>query len=384
MWHPAEGTLRRLLDEPLSVALRDREHCASCARCTERLAAMAADARGAERAMQVPEFPLDPAAAYAQTAQRATPTGARASTDLPPVQMGGPGARLPLAWRRPFRVATALVAAALLVGALAATGTADALLTIFQPRQVSVVTVTPSDFSALPDLSAYGTLTWTTPPSEHAVAGLTEAAQETGQTVLGPAASLPSGVDQTPTIHVFPATSGSFTFDPTRAAAAAAAAGATLPPMPPDIADTTLYGSVGPAVLQVYHATGATNAGAGAQLGLGTLPALVIGQTRAPTISTTGVSFEVLRNYLLEQPGMSPSLAAQLRALGDPAQTLPIPVPASGTVTRNVTVRGVQGVWIGDSSGLGGGVIWQQGGIIYGVGGMFSEQQILKIADALH
>lgn len=290
--------------------------------------------------------------------------------------------RFPAAWRRPMRAAVALAAAAVLVGVLAGTGAADALLTIFQPRQVTPVTVTPSDLSALPDLSAYGTLTWTAPPSEHSVADMATAEAQAGRHVLT-LASVPTGVAAAPSIHVVPATSGSFTFDPARASAAAVAAGATLPPMPPDIAGSTLYGSVGPAVLQVFHASGSLG-GTSDSLDLGALPALVVGQTRAPTVSATGVTFAELRDYLLEQPGITPSLAAQLRALGDPAQTLPIPVPAGGTVTESVTVRGNPGTWIGVQGGLGGGVVWQSDGMIYGVGGMFSEQQILAIADTLH
>lgn len=383
MRHPSEGTLRRLLDEPLSVALRDREHCASCARCQVRLAGMKDDAAMVASSMSVPVLDVDARAALAsmrlRTAAQVGPAHADTAVRLP----GRLANRLTSGWSRPMRAAAAIATAAVLVGTLAGTGAADALLTIFQPRQVSTVTVTPSDFSALPDLTAYGKVTWTAHPSEHAVTSLATADQQAGEHVLT-VASVPDGVAGTPSIHVFPETSGSFAFDPARASAAAAAAGATLPPMPADIAGSTLYGSMGPAVVQVFHATASLGGGTGAGLGAGALPALVVGQTRAPVVSTTGVTFDQLRDYLLAQPGISPSLAAQLRSLGDPAQTLPIPVPAGGTVTKNVTVRGVPGVWIGDQGGLGGGVIWQSGGTIYGVGGIFNEQQILAIADALH
>ena len=121
-----------------------------------------------------------------------------------------------------------------------------------------------------------------------------------------------------------------------------------------------------------------------AELDLGALPALVVGQTRAPTVSATGVTFGELRDYLLEQPGFSPSLAAQLRALGDPAQTLPIPVPAWWHGDGECYGARQPGTWIGVQGGLGGGVVWQSDGMNDGVGGMFSEQQILAIADTLH
>jgi hypothetical protein len=386
MRHPAEGTLRRLLDEPFAVALRDRTHIASCARCQARLAAVESDARTAAAVMAVPTLDPDVSAALAAARQRSplpargAPAGSGVLADM--VE------RLRPPWTPALRAAAALAAAVVLVGALAVTGAgtslANALLTIFQPQQVATISITPADFSALPDLSAYGTITWTAEPSEHVVGSLAAAQAEVGSPVLAPN-SVPAGVTDTATYYVFPASSGFFTFDPNRAAAAAGVAGATIPPMPADVAGTTLYASVGPGLLQVFHTTGSLSAAdASAAPGLSSLPALVIGQTKAPTVSTTGATFAELQDYLLAQPGISPSLAAQLRSLGDPSQTLPIPVPAGATVTSKVTVRGVSGVWIGLRGGLGGGVIWQSGDIIYGVGGLFDQQQLLDIANNLN
>jgi hypothetical protein len=49
-----------------------------------------------------------------------------------------------------------------------------------------------------------------------------------------------------------------------------------------------------------------------------------------------------------------------------------------------VTVQGVQGLAVGDSTGLGSVVIWEKDGIIYGVGGPLTEDQVLDIANSLH
>lgn len=44
MSHPAEGVLRRLLDEPSGVAVTDRRHVHDCPRCLDDLAAIRRDA----------------------------------------------------------------------------------------------------------------------------------------------------------------------------------------------------------------------------------------------------------------------------------------------------------------------------------------------------
>lgn len=45
MRHPAEGVLRRLLDEPSGVALSDREHVHGCPRCLADLDVVRRDAQ---------------------------------------------------------------------------------------------------------------------------------------------------------------------------------------------------------------------------------------------------------------------------------------------------------------------------------------------------
>ena len=42
MSHPAEGTLRRLIDDPAGVADTERAHLAACRHCLEELAAVVA------------------------------------------------------------------------------------------------------------------------------------------------------------------------------------------------------------------------------------------------------------------------------------------------------------------------------------------------------
>ncbi len=90
-----------------------------------------------------------------------------------------------------------------------------------------------------------------------------------------------------------------------------------------------------------------------------------------------------LQSYLLKQPGISPQLAAAIRAIVDPASTLPVPVPAELAISHPVTVQGVQGLFIGDNTGIASAVVWQKGGMIYEVIGSLTEAQALSVANSM-
>ena len=104
---------------------------------------------------------------------------------------------------------------------------------------------------------------------------------------------------------------------------------------------------------------------------------------QAPTVSSDGVTVDQLRAYLLSQPGISPQLAAAIRAIGDPSSTLPVPVPAELAISHPVTVQGVQGLFVGDNTGIAGAVIWQKDGMMFEVIGSFNESQALAIANSM-
>jgi hypothetical protein len=113
------------------------------------------------------------------------------------------------------------------------------------------------------------------------------------------------------------------------------------------------------------------------------MPALVIGQMVAPKVSSTGATVKELEDYVLSLPGVSPNLATALRSIDDPTSTLPIPIPVDMAHADKITVAGAPGLAIGDSTGLGSAVIWEKGGIIYGVGGPLPESQVIDIASSL-
>jgi hypothetical protein len=190
--------------------------------------------------------------------------------------------------------------------------------------------------------------------------------------VLQPA-SLPATVTGPAVFAVVSQGTGSFTFSAAKARAAALREGKALPAMPANIDGSTLYLTVGPAIIESYGA-----GVAGSQM-----PSLLIVEATVPKVESSGVSVGQLENYLLLQPGISPTLAAQIRAMGDPSQTLPIPIPVNMATSHPVTVQGVHGVTIGDSSGLGSAVIWVKDGVVYAVGGTLTENQVLQVANSL-
>ena len=130
--------------------------------------------------------------------------------------------------------------------------------------------------------------------------------------------------------------------------------------------------------MQVWGAPANANPGE-----LANIPTLVVGQAKAPVISSDGVTVAELQSYLLKQPGISPQLAAAIRAIVDPASTLPVPVPAELAISDPVTIQGVQGLFIGDNTGIASAVVWQKGGMIYEVIGSLTEAQALSVANSM-
>ncbi len=277
----------------------------------------------------------------------------------------------------------AAASVALIATLLTVSGVAETILTIFEPKQVVAVPITSADVStAIAGLGSYGTLEFSTPPKPYDVPDLATAAKDSGLKVLQPS-QLPPGVSvATARYGVMPRTTATFTFSADKTQASASRLGRTPPPMPANIDGSKLFITGGPAVVQYFDDGTAPTGGSGSMLA--TLPKLVVAQGKGPVVQSDGVTVEQLQQYLLAQPGITPQLAAQIRAIKDPSSTLPIPIPVDMATSKNVTVQGQQGVFIGDSTGLGSAVIWQKDGIVYGVAGTLSESQIMVVANSLH
>lgn len=88
------------------------------------------------------------------------------------------------------------------------------------------------------------------------------------------------------------------------------------------------------------------------------------------------------RAALLALPGLPADTVAQLKAVKDWERTLIIPVPEDAT-TRNVSIKGNAGLLIADAQGQHAFVVWQQGGMLFAVGGTLTEAEALALANGL-
>jgi hypothetical protein len=360
--HLSEGTLRRKFDDEDALTDSDGRHYSACADCQARYAAFADDAQAVAGVLAVPDLKVDVASAFSRVFSA-------------PAAQPRFGIRLPIVRPASRPIMGALAAAAVIV-ALVVTGVAQSALTFFEPKTLQPVPVSVADLQSLSGLSAYGTFAWTKEPTPQIV---TSAAEVSGLDVPV-VRTLPVGVSTTVTYAAMQQAVGVFTFDAAKAAAAAAQAGKPLPKMPRGMDGSTLTVTVGPAVIEIF---GNLNKGAASDPTQLSLPQLIVGKSTAPVVTSSQVTTQELENYLLSQPGVSPKLAAAIRAIKDPSTTLPIPIPIEFATTTDVKVQGVKGVALGDNTGLGAAVIWIKSGVVYGVAGTLKQDAILDIANHL-
>jgi len=358
--HPAEGTLRRLVDEPAGVADTDRAHVAGCATCLSGLAAARDDAAAAAAALACATAP-DVDLAWRRFSAASARAAASASAPAP--------AR---ARRRRIGLRSPLVAAVGVVLILGGAGAAAAgnWLPIFHTEQVTPVQVQAGELVALPDLSDYGDLHVVSQPDVHQVADAAAAQEATGLAVPV-VRELPAGVTGNPSFVVGGQLIGEFTFSAAKAEQAAAKSGEALPPMPAGLDGSRFRLVAGPGLAEVWtEARG--------------VPALVVARVTAPTAFSSGLPFATARDYLLSLPGLPDRLADQLRSFTADGTTLPLPVPAQLATTSTATVHGHQATVLASRDGALTGVVWVQDGVVTGVAGSLSEDEVLAVARGLN
>jgi hypothetical protein len=365
--HLSDGALRRLHDDRYAVSNREREHLAGCARCQHRAEQVSSDAAKAARLFAAP-------------AVEATATEAALGRFRERIASGAANDRHVLL--TPPRVAArrwaiAAVAVPVVVAGLVVSANAANWLSIFSPTKVAPIALTVGDLQGLPDLSAYGQM-HISKLNPRQVADGAAAVAATGLQPLR--ATLPASVPTQVTWEVVDQGSATFTLDAATAAAAAARAGRSAPQIPAALNGTSVTVDAGPAMVAVY---GAPPAGSPDQLAAN-LPTLIIAEGVRPTASTNGATLKQLQDFLVAQPGVSSQLAAEVLAIGEPASTLPIPVITGLTTSQTISIDGVQGVVTSDSSGLGSAVIWEKAGVVYAVGGLLSQSEVVDIALSLH
>jgi hypothetical protein len=271
---------------------------------------------------------------------------------------------------------------------MAFTPLASNVISLLQPQQIQPITLSEQDLNSLAPLSDYGQVMWQAKPHPATVATAADASRASGLAVIRPG-TLPRGIAGRPvTYETFGQGTASFTFNEAKAQAAAQRAGKQAPSFPSGVDGSSLIVKSGPGEAAIYGDMASLQQAAknsqdpqSAVQQAGSI--LAIGEMKAPSVYSTGISLDQFKKVLLDQPGLTPQARNAIDALGGSQATLPIPVPMDQASAHAVTVQGVQGTALGDNTGLGAAVIWIKHGVVYFVGGTVSQNDALAVANSL-
>lgn len=365
MHHVASPVLRRLVDEPLAVPDRDLRHLAECEHCQAQSAEIAEDAALASRMLSGPAQAADVDLEWMLLQDRLRPgAGQRAGVPRPRTR------RLP---RRMVNVSvgagTAAVVGVVAVGVVAAA----ALTTVYAPTHVAPLPVSSSDLRAVESITgigngpmavgdtpsgsrqlAFGDLSWSTASQPQQVSSIAAARAMTHLALPAPA-TLPAGVGTSSSVMVQPKVTVTVHFSQSAGSG---------------VAGSTLEVTAGPAIAVQY----------GGHTGGSMLTTLGIVAAQRPVATSTGATASQLERFLLSQAGLPSGLAEELRLLGNPTATLPVPIP-QGMWVQQTHIGGAQALLVTDSTAFASGVIWEShDGVVYGVGGLLDREDVLSVA----
>jgi hypothetical protein len=349
MRHPADGTLRRLLDEPAGVADTDRDHVRNCPVCLSTLATMREDATMIQKTLDQPADTDVDAAWRRLSSTLDSGTTTRVATRR--------------RWRNALRSPIVAVVGVVAIVSGASTAAATDYLQIFRTERVAPVTAPRADLISLPELDEFGTLDVTSKVDVRPVASAEDAEKLTS--LAAPrVSSLPRGVTGQPRYFAGPQASATFTFDVEKARQTV---GADLPTPPAGLDGSRFRFTAGPGLAAVWMRDGRA-------------PAMVVGRAVAPAVYSSDVPFETARDYVLSLPNVPESVRSQLRAFSGDGTTLPLFVQAEKMTTGTADVGGVKATVLASRDGALAGVVWVENGIVTAVVGSFGTDEALSVA----
>ncbi|HEX9529293.1 MAG TPA: hypothetical protein VF951_17480 [Streptosporangiaceae bacterium] len=252
-------------------------------------------------------------------------------------------------------------------------GAAATLTTIYAPTRVAPVRVNQSDLQAIASITgisaaqlsgglppsgsmrlAFGELSWSTAGHAQQVSSIARVSALTHLAYSAPA-TLPAGMGSPSSIAIQPQVTATVHFSQSAG---------------PAIGGSTLQITGGPAIVVQY----------GSRSARANLTTLAIVAMQRPVASSTGATASQLETFLLSRRGVPTGLAQELRLLGNPGTTLPVPVP-SGVSEQQLTIGGAAAVLVADPSGAASGVIWEgRDGVVHAVGGLLDKEDVLSVA----
>ncbi|GAB7044127.1 MULTISPECIES: hypothetical protein [Catenuloplanes] len=342
MRHPAEGTLRRLADEPSAITDPDRAHVASCPECQENLSTVRTEAALIGAALHTEAAPDVDAGWRRLSAAFAAPMTAAEAVRV--------SRRSTPRWRGPMVAVAAAVA--LLTGATAAVATD--WLRVFHTEEIAPITISQADLLALPDLSAYGEVEVAEEPHVREVPDAAAARAASGLAVPEVPA-LPRGVTGDPVYQAGDRATVIFTLDGDRAGA-------------PELDGARFRLTAGPGVAAVW----AEDRG---------VPALIVGRAVAPAAySDSGADFATVRDHLLSLSGLPADVASRLRSFTGDGTTLPLHVVDEKLTSAPADVNGTPATVITSRDGVLAAVVWVRDGVVTAVAGSLSADEVLTVA----
>jgi hypothetical protein len=268
---------------------------------------------------------------------------------------------------------------------------ASQFLTIFRVQDFQPITISTNaqGMYGVPDLTMFGDMSPSAHPDFHpeVVADLATASAAVGFPLKTPA-QLPAGLASQPSrIAVTPAQTVTFTFRSAKARAYLDSIDQQSFSLPEKFDGASIQVTVPATAMMTFARTGTAlpnsmpqGEAAQRQAMEAMMDSVTMVEARAPSVQADGVSFQELRDFLLSLPGLPAETAAQIRAIGDLSSTLPVPVP-TGASARKIQVNGSPGLIMAEQRNrLAGGILWQNGGIIYAVGGALNESDLMNIA----
>lgn len=390
-----EGELRELGDEQApDAAGLGWQHLAGCTGCQARFNRIQEDARISaelmERIIPATSSP-DPILAYRRLHAQRGPESARQSLSKGATVMNR-------FFGAPRRGAFAgLVVVALLVAAIAVAplGTlASDFLNQFRVRQFAAITIPvdmtqfehhdhakkgemPSHGGDVAKMGEHGSAEFNgmgafsstfTKDSARTVGSIADANAHLDGALLSPS-SLPEGFsDVEPQVYISDAGTATYTMDVSKARQDLDGRGidASGLPDPATTPNVTFTANI-PASAALTYQSGDKH--------------FTVGQMASPSLDIpSSVNVEVLRYALLAMPDLPEDVVAQIRSVRDWQHTLIIPVPKDAKTSQE-TIHGAPALLINSERGTV--VLWQKDGILHGVGGQATPDEVMATANSL-
>lgn len=269
------------------------------------------------------------------------------------------------------RLATALAALVLLFGVALSFPTVRAaasdFLGLFRVQKFAAISIDPAQLALLRELETQGLspgemIIEREPGASRAVGSLAEAGLATGLVRIGSPALL-GPADQ---IQVADGGDGRLRIDLAGARAILQAAGMNPDLLPDAVDGQSIRIVVFPSVDQTW-ADGTW-----------------LLQTESPLVEYPAeIDPQALGTAMLQFLGMSEAEAARLSQSIDWTSTLLLPIPRDFATFSEVTVNGASGLALHGMDGMHGAVIWQQGGVLYALGGPLNTAELVRLASSV-